>query len=163
MREQSRQNYHRNKGKHAEKNRERAAKWRADNRERFLEQMRVYVRKNSASQVEKAAMWAVSNPAKMRAARSAWKIANKDKVNATDAKRRAMLLNAMPKWLTASQRADIADVYRSARHLTKATGEQYHVDHIVPLVGRGVCGLHVPWNLKAIRATENYSKSNKHY
>ena len=162
MREKSRANYHRNKEKYAEKNRQRAAKWRTDNRERFLEQMRRFSRKNSKTQVAKAATWAADNPAKMREFRAAWKIANKDKVNATDAKRRAMLLNAMPKWLTVPQRAAIADVYRSARHLTKATGEQYHVDHIVPLVGRGVCGLHVPWNLRAIRAAENYSKSNKH-
>lgn len=162
MREKSRDNYHRHKDKHAEKNRQRAAKWRSENRDQFLEYMRGYVRKNSALQVAKAAAWSVSNPAKMRAARSAWKVANKDKVNATDAKRRAMLLNAMPKWLTESQKAEITDVYRVARRLTKATGEQYHVDHIAPLVGLRVCGLHVPWNLRVMLAKDNYRKSNKH-
>lgn len=81
---------------------------------------------------------------------------------AYSAKRRAFKLKATPLWLTDKQKDEIAIFYTEAAKLTKSTGITYHVDHIVPLQGKHVCGLHVPWNLQVITATENVRKNNKH-
>jgi hypothetical protein len=70
--------------------------------------------------------------------------------------------NATPPWLTKEQKLVIRNLYLSAMTLTKATGERYVVDHIVPLSNSDVCGLHVPWNLRVITQEENLKKSNKH-
>lgn len=52
-------------------------------------------------------------------------------------------------------------MYHFAKILTQITGLPYRVDHIVPLQGRGVTGLHVPWNLQALPAVENWRKHNR--
>jgi 5-methylcytosine-specific restriction endonuclease McrA len=69
--------------------------------------------------------------------------------------------NATPPWLTTEQKLVIRNLYLSAITLTKATGERYVVDHIIPLTNDNVCGLHVPWNLRVITQEENLKKSNK--
>lgn len=55
----------------------------------------------------------------------------------------------------------ILDLYQRARLLTETTGVPHEVDHIVPLKGRQVCGLHVPWNLRIVTRTDNRSKGSK--
>lgn len=67
---------------------------------------------------------------------------------------------ATPKWLTPEQKQAIADIYDHMRDCRAVTGEDYHVDHIIPLRGENVCGLHVPWNLQVLPAYVNISKSN---
>jgi len=67
---------------------------------------------------------------------------------------------AQPKWLTEEHLFILQEIYDLRRLRSEATGVEHHVDHIVPLRGQDVCGLHVPWNLQVIPATENLSKGN---
>ena len=69
--------------------------------------------------------------------------------------------NAVPNWLTAKHKKEIRAIYLHAADCRVTTGEEYHVDHIIPLKGDVVCGLHVPWNLQVLPADVNISKSNK--
>lgn len=69
---------------------------------------------------------------------------------------------ATPRWLTDEQKQQIVDTYEHMRDCRAVIGEDYHVDHIVPLRGEGICGLHVPWNLQVLPAYVNIAKSNTH-
>lgn len=92
---------------------------------------------------------------------NAWKVNNSGIINAINSKRRAAKLSATPSWLTKEQLLSILEFYKEAKKLEMLTGIKYHVDHIVPLQGANVCGLHVPWNLQVIPAVDNIRKHNK--
>lgn len=81
---------------------------------------------------------------------------------AKEGRRRSQKLNATPKWLTPEQLTQIEYLYWLSRDLEIVSGQKYHVDHEVPLRGKKVCGLHVPWNLRVIPAEINLSKGNRY-
>jgi len=91
----------------------------------------------------------------------AWRLANPGKINAKTARRRAAKLRATPPWLTKKHWKLIEDKYVEAAKLTKETGIPHEVDHIVPLQGINVRGLHVPWNLRVVTRPINRRKSRK--
>jgi hypothetical protein len=97
----------------------------------------------------------------LREYRNTWKENNKTQVRADTKARRRKHRKATPPWLTRKQKSEIRQLYQIAITMTQTTGEQYVVDHIVPLRSDVVCGLHVPWNLRVITQEENLKKSNK--
>ena len=93
--------------------------------------------------------------------RRAWQKNNPELVKADNKHRRTKHKQATPKWLTQEHKAQIKQFYLDAMLVSKVTGVSYAVDHIVPLRGELVSGLHVPWNLAVITREENSKKSNK--
>ena len=73
---------------------------------------------------------------------------------------RKLKKNCQPKWLTKKDLTKIKNIYKKASNKTKKTGIIYVVDHIVPILGKNVSGLHVSWNLRIITKVENDKKSN---
>lgn len=90
----------------------------------------------------KARKWAKENPVKRAR---------------MGADRRAAKMNATPLW---ANKGEIEEIYAAARRLTNETGVPHHVDHIVPLKSRLVCGFHVQGNLQVLPARENMKKHN---
>ena len=111
-------------------------KWREENKEAFAIMNREYAKK--AYRKNKALRNHITR-----------------KYQASKAKR-------VPKWLTPIDLWIIKEIYHLAEIRTKATGFEWQVDHIIPLQGQYVSGLHVPNNLQVIPKTMNIRKSNKY-
>lgn len=117
-----------------------------------------YYEKNRQAVIARAA----ARPAEeKRRNRADYKDRNVDLVRADTSVRKRRHREATPKWLTPAERLQMRDLYVQARKMTELTRERYVVDHIVPLRGEEVCGLHVPWNLRVITQEQNLKKSNK--
>jgi hypothetical protein len=112
----------------------------------------------------RVAEWRAVNPDKVKAQKplkKAYKQANPEKMTALLAKRRAAKLQRTPKWLSVDDFWLIEQAYEVAALRSKATNIAWHVDHIFPLQGELVSGLHVPTNLQVIPWFDNLSKANK--
>lgn len=122
------------------------------------------LRKKHCEHVKKYAEANKDNPdyiARRKAAARRFRQKNKGKVNAWKANRDAAKIQACPKWLTTTQHDEITELYILAADLSWLCDGGLQVDHIIPLLGKNVRGLHVPWNLQIIPAIENNKKNNK--
>jgi hypothetical protein len=115
--------------------------------EPFLRAKKKYAANNREQKSESGRKWREANPGK-----------NCSKSN----KRRADKLCRTPLWLSPDDHWMIAEIYDLAQQRSRATGVTFHVDHIVPLSGKTVSGLHVPLNLQVIQAVDNLRKQNRH-
>lgn len=127
---------------------------------RVREANAAYMRRQRAANPElfRARVKAATNPAVAAERARQWAKDNPVRVRARNAKREADKLRATPAW---ADLAAIERVYQLARDVTELTGVEHEVDHIVPLRGKLVCGLHVENNLQVLTRQENREKSNK--
>lgn len=124
---------------------ERGRNWRLKNKEKEKQQRR------NRYEINKDRLLSLSE---------AYRKANMKKYAFYAGSRRSSKLNATPCW------ADINEImafYIEAEQVSKSTGQPHEVDHIVPLQGKTVCGLHVACNLQVLPLEMNRSKSNRYW
>lgn len=155
------------------KRRAAAKKWRYNNREQRAKYEYTYYVNNKEKIHIKNRNWRKKNSDKVRICNqnyykknyiqlrknnTLWRKNNLAWHNSLTAKRRAVKLQRTMIW---SDLEKIKKIYEEAKRLSSLTGEKYVVDHIVPLRGKFVSGLHVHNNLQIITHHENSKKSNR--
>lgn len=138
----------------------RASAWSLANRERISERMKAYVKDNAKAIAVMRKAHRKRNAEAISEYEKKYRKENRPKILQIGAKRRAAKLGATVSWANKDR---IEEFYAEAQRLTKETGVAYHVDHIVPLISRLVCGLHCEANLQVITAFENLSKLNRYW
>lgn len=132
-------------------------RWETDRLSLVAKNRAYYAANADAVNAQKREYWA-ANKSEMASARRDWRDRNRHVVRSHNAARKAHIKRATPPW---ADMEAIKAVYAEADRLTVATGVEHHVDHIVPLKGELVCGLHVHWNLQPLPWRDNISKKNK--
>lgn len=138
---------------------ERVKEWRKNNPERWAEQRARYQAKYPDKSIVRAIKWKKENPERYSELARRSRKKHYERVVANKAKYRAAKSNRFPPWLNKGHKFEILCVY-TYRNALRNIGLDYEVDHIVPLQGELVSGLHVPWNLQIITAQENRVKNN---
>ena len=110
---------------------------------------------------ESRQVWAENNRAKDQSYKKKWQTENKGTVNYLTRKRQVAKIQRTPSWLTKEDLWLIKEAYELAALRTKIFGFSWHVDHVLPLQGETVSGLHVPNNLQVIPWISNIQKKNK--
>jgi 5-methylcytosine-specific restriction endonuclease McrA len=164
--------YKKNKEKISIKNK----KWALENPDKMRIFSRKSYQKHKTSICESRKSYRITNSEKIaeiekryrdgnleavRAKNNKYRIENPEVFNAKSAKRRAAKIQRTPKWLSDEQLNLIKQFYIEAKILESVDGIKRHVDHIIPLQGKTVSGLHVPWNLQILTEQENRAKLNK--
>ena len=144
-----------------DKRRKYEEKYRKNNSEKLRARARLSYALNPGKVNDSAKKYRLKNLSQTNARIKAWELRNPGRKQARVRKAQALKINRIPSWLTREQLGEIQSFYVESAALTKTTGIEHHVDHIVPLSGASVSGLHVPWNLQILTQHENLTKANK--
>ena len=150
-------------------------KWRKANPDKVSASSKLWRKNNPEKDKAKKKRWVENNPEKVKVVNKKsrtkhkeqrkidnkeWQKKNPGKCNALNAKRHAAKLQRTPPWLTKEQYEEIEQIYELAKELQWLSEESLEVDHIIPMQGKNVSGLHVSWNLQILPKSINCSKNN---
>jgi len=133
---------------------------RKANQKRYYERHKAFIREKKRVAMQKYRETEVGRLASSAATSKFYK-ANPEIASAASRKRYAKKRLATPQWLSELQKDQISLFQEAADKMKLDTGINFHVDHIIPIQGKYVSGLHVPWNLQVITAQDNHRKGNK--
>lgn len=137
-------------------------KYNLKNKNKLKEYNKSYYSKNKISLLAQNKNWVSNNRKLSNNYKKRYQYKNKSKYSSYCAKRRACKLQQTPSWITKNQLKEIEMIYFERDKLNEEAGYiKYHVDHIIPLQGETCRGLHVPWNLQILEASNNSRKKNK--
>jgi hypothetical protein len=128
-------------------NKEKKKEYRLKNKDTIKEKRRLYILINK----ERIKKYRIDNKERIKEVKKKYYLKKPHIQCALNAKRKAIKLKATPKFANLEK---IKEIYKNCP-------KGYHVDHIIPLQGKNVCGLHVEWNLQYLTPSANISKSNK--
>jgi len=150
--------------KETEKRKARYKKWYALNKDNIKAKTNAYYHANKEKVIprmkKQSKLYRAKNKERLQEKNKKWWEANPDKRVAYLAKRRAK--HRMPKWVNKEEKFLITEVYSLAKLRTKMTNIVWHVDHVIPLLGTKVSGLHTIYNLQVIPAKLNQQKNNNY-
>lgn len=133
--------------------------YRDNNKEKIRANDVLYANKNKDRLSDYKKQWRTDNIDHLKVLNAAWKKDNVSRVRATNAERKARKIKATPTW----SNKDFVDGIYEVASVFSSVGLNMHVDHIVPLKSKKVCGLHNEHNLRVTTAAENLSKNNLHW
>lgn len=141
----------------------RITEWREKNRDRYNESQRANYRVHREKRLLSMKQWKDENKELNSSIQKNYRIKNSALINAKNMKRQCSKLRRTPKWLSKSEIEQIKNIYKIAKMKTLETGIRHEVDHILPLNGKTVSGLHVLCNLQIITKRQNILKGNGVY
>jgi len=135
--------------------------YRADNAQRIADSKKAWKLKNKEHVETKDRAYAQLYPDRRTLARRKWSTANPGKDNASKTLNSIARKKRIPIWLSEDDKWMLDQAYELAALRTKMFGFAWHVDHVIPLNGRKVSGLHTPYNVQVIPGLENLRKGNR--
>jgi len=135
--------------------------WAQANKDKMRGYAQAYKQRNKQTISERSKLYVQKNPEVRKASMKAYRDSHKAEGAEYVRRRQARLAQRTPAWLSEDDIWMMQEAYRLAALRSQIFGFAWHVDHILPLYGKNVSGLHVPTNLQVISAQENLRKSNR--